>query len=140
MLKGISVSAVPPCLRSLIGDRRGAGRRRRVARDVRLPVAIEGAGPGSFKTLRTRTQDISEGGLSVITDGDDVFGLSSGWPRELCLVLSVPGRPVRVRVWPAHSRRLYEGSPERGCVVGLRITEMISRDRRRLREFLQSIR
>ena len=138
MLKGISVSAVTSRLRCLIGDRRRAGRRRRVERDVRLPLGIHGAGPGGFKTMRTRTLDISEGGLSVLSDGADVFGLASGWAHELCLILSLPRRPVRVRVWPAHSRRLDEGGPKKDCVVGLRITEMISSDRRRLREFLKS--
>jgi hypothetical protein len=141
MLKSISVSAVTPRLRGLVGDRRRAGRRRRVVRDVRLPVGVTDVGPaGSFKTLRLNTLDIGEGGLSVRTDGADVFGLGSGWARELCLILSLPGGPARMRVWPAHSRRLDERSPEKGCVVGLRITEMVSGDRKRLREFLQSIR
>jgi hypothetical protein len=110
-------------------------------RDVRLPVGVTDAGPAvGFKTLRLNTLDIGEGGLSVRTDCADVFGLASGWPQELCLVLSLPGGPARMRVWPVHSRLLEEGSTEKGCVVGLRITEMASGDRRRLRDFLGSAR
>jgi len=108
---------------------------------VRLPVGTAGVGPaGGFKTLRLSTLDIGAGGPCVVTYGEDVFGLASGWARELCLILSLPGRPVRARVWPAHTSRLYESEPETGRVVGLRITEMSSSDRRRLRMFLESLR
>ena len=139
MLKGISVSAVTHRLRVLIGDLRAAGSRRHVKRMVRLPIGFTGAGPSRFKTLRIHTLDIGEGGLSVLSDGADVCGLASGGTRELCLILSLPGRAARIRVRPAHSRPLDESRPEEGCVVGLRITEMASGDRRRLRDFLESV-
>jgi hypothetical protein len=136
MIKSISIFTVTHRLKGLIGDRRAAGCRHHVERKVRLPIGFTGAGPSRFKTLRVHTLDISEGGLSVLSDGADVCGLASGGTRELCLILSLPGRPARIRVRPAHSRRLDESRPEEGCVVGLRITEMASVDRRRLRDFL----
>ena len=139
MIKSISVSTVTHRLRGIIGDRRAAGCRHRVERKVRLPVGYTGAGPGRFRTLRTHTLDISEGGLSVLSDGADLCGLALGGKRESCLILSLPGRAARIRVRPVHSRRLDESRPEAGCVVGLRITEMASGDRRRLRDFLESV-
>ena len=62
MFKDISVLAVPPRLRGIIADRRAAGRRRRVSREVRMPAGFTDAGLGRLRTLSVHTPDLSEGG------------------------------------------------------------------------------
>src|SRR5688572_25781377 len=99
MFNVISVSLVPPRMRGLVGERRTAGRRR-VERGVRLPVGINAEGPRRLKTLRVATVDLSEGGLSVLSAGAEVGVLTSGGAREVCLILSLPGSPVRMRALP----------------------------------------
>ena len=107
--------------------------RRRYLR-VETPVLVEFPGPGTMKTERSYTQDVSETGMRFPT----TVRLSVGQELPITLQLPFQGAPFHTTgevVWVREMSRL--GAPQYD--VGLRFRWIEDPDRQRLARHLASI-
>jgi hypothetical protein len=126
-------------LRKLLANRRQA-RRHKAQRGVSLLVGMS-IGEGTETELATgRTRDVSEAGLSMSMplDSRQLGAVSPG--ASVRILLMLPARTVSIRAEVVHSEPLDERDPDKGGLIGVRITQMSSDDAAFYREFLDSLR
>jgi hypothetical protein len=126
-------------LRQYVADRRRSPRlRARLAATVSL-FDLRAPTPWS-KPVAGHTRDVSEDGLGLILPairiGDRYL---VGQDQALSVILKLPAGNARIYASPARYERLEEGQPDRGYLVGVRITSMDEKDRALFNEYLQSL-
>lgn len=129
-------------LHRYIGDRRRAPRHRmRLAVTLWLPD-----GPLNSNGVRRRspvlegfTRDVSATGLALILPtiriGEHYL---TGEGRILRITLEFPTGPIQIDAVPVRYERLDENEPEKGYLVGVKITEMSDHDRARFNEGMRA--
>lgn len=141
-------SEMPELMRSIvarlhryIGDRRRAPRvELRLAFSLSLPVVrthanVERRAP----SLAGFTRDVSATGLALILPAIRIGEhYLTGEGRALRIMLEFPTGPLQLDAVPVRYERLDEGDPEKGYLVGVRITEVSDHDRARFIEYLRS--
>ncbi|MGB7922708.1 MAG: PilZ domain-containing protein [Pyrinomonadaceae bacterium] len=127
--------AIAARLHRFIGDRRRAPRvRARIPFKLSLPgVRKHANGERRPPSLEGFTRDVSATGLALILPAIRIGEhYLTGDGRVLHIVLDFPNGPLQVDAVPVRYERLDEGDPEKGYIVGVRITEISDHDRARL--------
>jgi hypothetical protein len=101
------------------------------------PAAV----PNSTLRLVGRTRNISETGLAFIVPTlriGDQFAHVIG--SRLRIILYLPSGHVEIRATPVRYEQLPPEDPERGYLIGVRITEMADHEWVRVVEYVRSLR
>jgi len=124
-------------LREFVGDRRRAPRHRvRLAVVVSLLEERAGAPP----TVAGHTYDISQSGLGIILPsiriGDRYL---AGEGQTLRITLKLPDAAARLYGTPVRYERLEGEGPDRGYLVGIRLTDADEQGRAALDAYLKTL-
>ncbi|HEX8634509.1 MAG TPA: PilZ domain-containing protein [Pyrinomonadaceae bacterium] len=114
-----------------------------VARDDAAAAATGGVAPDGDGTLRLvgHTRNLSETGLAFIVPTLRIgrqFAHVLG--RRLRITLYLPSGHVEIRATPVRYEQLPPSDPERGYLIGVRITEMTDDEWVRVVEYVRSLR
>jgi hypothetical protein len=125
-------------LREFVADRRRAARHR-----VRLPVVVSLMNVrvlATPATLSGHTHDVSADGLGLVLPairiGDRYL---VGEDHTLRVTLKLPGAHARLYARPVRYERLEDDQPDKGFLIGLRLTETHDPDYAAFGEYLQSL-
>lgn len=125
-------------LRKLLTNRREA-RRLKAQREVSLLVGMT-IGEGAETELATgRTRDLSEAGLSMsmpLNSRQHALLVAGSAVR---ILLMLPARTISIRVEVIYSEPLDKRDLDKGCLIGVRITQMSSDDEVSYMEYLESL-
>jgi len=132
-------------LRELVGNRRRAPRYR-VRLEVELALNISQAGGKSHSTtaqlkLAGYTRDISESGLAVIVPAIRIGGqYFTDSNHKLLVTLRLPDDIViELHAKPVRYVPLEDDATETGYLIGLAILEMSANDRRRFKDYIETL-
>ena len=124
-----------------VAERRAAPRYKVRLETRALMIAEREAegGEGDVLPLSGYTRDISESGLALIIESEDMDALSSfGEGYTLRLVLTLPSGPIQLTVTPVRYQRAGE-TMDAGFLIGAQITDMSGRDRVMFMEFIHHL-
>jgi len=131
------VRSIVARLRSLIGDRRLARRRR-----AQVPVTVSlikrpGVNGARSQSITGYTFDISAAGISFVVPairiGDHYL---AGDSQKLQMVLELAAGPVELQGIAVRYERADESQAGTGYLIGARITQMSESDRERYEEYM----
>lgn len=126
-------------LREMVADRRRSPRF-----GARLPVVVsllEAEGGAEPANVSGHTRDLSADGLGLVLPNIRVGGrYLVGDSVTLRVTLKLPGGYARLYATPVRYEKLEAEGPERGFLVGLRLTDNSEQDRALLNDYLKSLR
>lgn len=128
-------------LHRFIGDRRRAPRvRLRLPFSLSLPgIRSNARGAQHSLALEGFTRDVSATGLALILPAIRIGEhYLTGEGRILRITLEFPTGPIQIDAVPVRYERLDETEPEKGYLVGVKITEMSDDDRARFNEGIKA--
>jgi hypothetical protein len=131
--------AIANTLREFVGNRRKNPRHKvRLAAVVSLLDARANASPA---TVAGHTRDVSADGLGLVLPAIRIGERYLAGDRvTLRITIKLPDAHARLYGTPVRYERLEgEGSPDKGFLVGVRITEMDERDRELFTAYLLTI-
>ncbi len=128
-------------LRELAGDRRHAYRHQvRLVFTVSIhPPTGHANGRRPVPSIQGYTRDISSSGLALIVPAIRIGEhYLTGEDRRLKVVLELPTDPIEIIVTPVRYEPLDDLEDEQGFLIGVRITEMSSKDREDYNSYIKS--
>jgi hypothetical protein len=125
-------------LRELVADRRRRPRYR-----VSLPVTVSllnAEASAEPALVQGHTRDLSDDGIGVVLQNIRVGGrYLVGDSVTLRVMLKLPDGYARLYGTPVRYEKLEDDGPDKGFVVGIRLTDTSERDQTLLVEYLKSL-
>ncbi|MGH9967502.1 MAG: PilZ domain-containing protein [Pyrinomonadaceae bacterium] len=138
---------MPELIRSLVGRLReyASDRRRSPRRRERLPLTVSlheanknVNGRRAVPALAGSTRDISKNGLCLVVPAIRIGGhYLAGEDRTLRIVVELPSGPIQLFGTPVRYEPIEDESGEQGFMIGVKISEMRTEDRERLKSYLE---
>lgn len=125
-------------LRKLLTNRREA-RRHKAQREVSLLVGMTIGEGAQTESVTGRTRDLSEAGLSMSMPLDSRQHEIVRAGSSVRILLMLPSKTINIRAEVIHSEPLDERDPDKGALIGVRITQMASEDEAPYKEYLDSL-
>ena len=126
-------------LKTIVANRRRA-RRYQTRRAIALIAGITFETGAGTELVTGRTRDVGKDGLSLSLPIDDQrWRAVSAVTGSVRVVLALPDRTVNLSAAIIHSRLLDITDPDRGRLVGLRITQISPEDQQVYKEYLDSL-